>query len=51
MVDNIFKSYSIPQAEHIAVIKNAGETGLQFLESSTQIEQERCNTMGVSLQH
>ena len=41
-VMNIFKSYSMPQAEQIAIIKNwFGRKGLQFLESLTQMEQER----------
>ena len=34
------------QAEQIASIKNSlGRKGLQFLESLTQMEQERCNTV------
>ena len=45
-VNNIFKLYSIPQAEQIAIIKNwLCRKGLQFLESLTQMEQERCNTI------
>ena len=36
----------MPQAEHITIIKNwLGRKGLQFQESLTQMEQERCNTM------
>ena len=43
-VNNIFKSYSTPQAEQIAIIINLlGRKGLQFLESLTLTEQERCN--------
>ena len=35
-VNNIFKSYSMPQAEQIAIIKNRlGRKGLQFLETLT----------------
>ena len=43
-VNNIFKSYSMQQAEQIAITKNwLGRKGLQFLESLTQMQQERCN--------
>ena len=45
-INSIFKSYSTPQAEQIAKIKNwIGRKVLQFLASLTQTEQERCNTM------
>ena len=46
-VNNIVKLHSMPQAEQIAIIKKwLSRKGLQFLESLTQMEQERCNTMG-----
>ena len=36
----------MPQTERIAFIKNwLGRIGLQFLETLTHTEQERCNTM------
>ena len=44
-VSNIFKSYSMPQAEQIAIINYwLGRKGLLLLDSLTQMEQERCNT-------
>ena len=40
---NIFKLYSTSQIEQLAIIKNKlDRKGLQFIESLTQIEQERC---------
>ena len=45
-VNNIFKSYNMPQTEQLVIIKNwLGRKSLQFIESLTQMEQERCNTM------
>ena len=45
-VNNVFKSYNMPQTENIAIIKNwLGRKGLHFLETLTLTEQERCNTM------
>ena len=45
-VNNILKLYSMPQADQIAIIKNwLGGKGLQFLESLTQMKEERCNAM------
>ena len=45
-VNNMFKSYSTPQAVQIAIIRNwLGRKGLQFLETLTQTEQDKCNTV------
>ena len=45
-VNNLYKSYNMPQTEKIAIIKNwKGRKGLQFLETLTWTEQEKCNTM------
>ena len=45
-VNNIFELYSTPRAEQIAIIKKLlGRKGLQFLETLTQMEQERFNTI------
>ena len=45
-VNSIIKSYGMPQAKQIAIIKKlARQKSLQFLESLAQMEQERCNTM------
>ena len=44
-VNNIFKSYNMSQTEQLAIIKSwLGRKGLQFIESLTQMEQERYNT-------
>ena len=45
-VNSIFISYSIPQAEQLAIIiKWLGRKGLQYLETLTETEQEKCNTL------
>ena len=44
-VNNMFKSYSMPQAEQITIIKKwLGKKGLQFLETLTQTEQEQLDS-------
>ena len=51
-LNNIFKSYSMPQVEQIAIIKKwLGRKGLQFLESLTQMEQKDVTQQKISLQH
>ena len=45
-VNNVFKSYNMPQTEKITIIKNwLCRKDLQLLETLTQSEHERCNTM------
>ena len=45
-VNNTFKSYNTPQTEELAIIKKlARQKVLKFIESLTQMEQERWNTM------
>ena len=44
-VNNVLKSYNIPDIEKIAIIKNwLGRKGLQLLETLTQAEQDKCKT-------
>ena len=44
-VNNVFTTYNTSQTEQLAIIKNwLGRKGLQFIESLTQMEKERCNT-------
>ena len=45
-VNNIFKLYNTPQTEQLAIITSClGRKGIQFIESLTQVKQERCNTV------
>ena len=40
----MYLSYNTPQAERITIIENwLSRKGIQFLETLTQAEQERCN--------
>ena len=50
-VNMIFKSYSMPQAEQIAIIKNVREKRPTILETLTQRNQGKCNTTEGHLQH
>ena len=44
-VNNIFKSYTMPDIEKTAIRKNwLDRKGLQLLETQTQVEQEQCKT-------
>ena len=46
VVNNIFKLCSKPQTEQLVIIKSQlDRKGLQFIQSLTQMEQERCNTI------
>ena len=43
---NIFKMYNTPQTEKLSIAKNwLDRKGLLIIESLTQMEKERCNTM------
>ena len=45
-VDNITISYNIPHGEQLAIVKNwLGSKGLQFIESLSYVEKEKCNTI------
>ena len=44
-INDVFKSYNMPDIENIAIIKNwIGRKGLQLLETLAQSEKEKCET-------
>ena len=45
-VNNIISLYNTPQVEQLVIVKNGlGRKGLQFIESLTHAEKDRCNTL------